>query len=129
MRWFTLFVLVACSSGSSTPVVNVAKPIDAATGPSPAEAGKKLFETQGCDGCHTIDGTPKVGRSMKGVWDTDVTLKDGRTLHVDAKYLKDSIQNPVGYDIPGYNAPMPAYEGKLTDDQLDALVAYIQTLK
>ncbi len=35
---------------------------------SAAELGEKLFEAKGCSGCHTVDGSPGVGPTMKGLY-------------------------------------------------------------
>lgn len=116
------------AQGSGTPVEH---PVETPppTEPSLEKQGAELYLAKGCITCHSIDGTSKVGRSMKGIWDQDVTLSDGRVLHVDAKYIRDSVSNPAGYGLPGYSAAMPAYVGTLTDKELDMLVAYIQSLR
>lgn len=79
--------------------------------------GEALFK-QKCAGCHGADG--KGQSSM------------GKTLKV-RDLSSDEVQKQSDADLTaitnnGKNK-MPAYKGKLTDDQIKDLVAYIRTLK
>ena len=53
-------------------------------------------------------------------------LANGETIIVDAEYIKESIVNPNAKTAQGYAPVMPAY--KMSDDELDAIVEYIETL-
>jgi cytochrome c oxidase subunit 2 len=53
-------------------------------------------------------------------------LTSGETVIVDAEYIKESITNPNAKTAQGYSPVMPAY--KMSDDELDAIVEYIETL-
>ena len=39
-----------------------------APGESLVALGQRVFNDQGCSGCHSVDGTPGVGPSLKGLW-------------------------------------------------------------
>ena len=52
------------------------------------------------------------------------TLADGSTALVDEAYLRGFIRDPQARDVKGFPPVMPQIE--LTDDELDALVAYIK---
>jgi cytochrome c oxidase subunit 2 len=52
------------------------------------------------------------------------TLVDGSSVLVDDGYLKESIVKPNAKVVKGYAPIMPP--AQLTDDQLDALVAYLK---
>lgn len=96
--------------------------------PTP-EVGKQLAEKQGCLVCHTTDGTAKIGPSWKGVFGTDEKLVGGGTAKVDENYLKESILDPTAKVVDGFTPSMPPYQGKLSDRQVDAIIAYIKSLK
>src|SRR5574342_717708 len=81
-----------------------------------ADEGKALYEKQ-CKVCHSVKGDAgKMG-------DKGGPL-DGVGAKRDAKWLKAYLADPKG-TMP--DAKMPKL--KLSEQQLDDLVAYIQTLK
>jgi cytochrome c oxidase subunit 2 len=47
---------------------------------------------------------------------------------VDAAYVKESILYPNNSIVAGYEPVMTPYEGKVTDKELDAIVAWLKTL-
>jgi cytochrome c oxidase subunit 2 len=94
-----------------------------------APRGAKLYEKQGCNTCHSIDGTPKIGPTWKGLFGKTETFADGSTLKADENYLRESIVDPAAKVVKGYAPSMPTYQGKLSDKDLDGLVEYIKTLK
>lgn len=96
---------------------------------SPAELGKLLSEQQGCLACHSIDGSPKIGPSFKGIFERQETMSDGSTLKVEENYLRQSILEPQAKLVQGFPPAMPTYQGKLSDRQLTALIEYMKTLK
>jgi cytochrome c oxidase subunit 2 len=96
----------------------------------PIERAKKWYETFGCNACHTLDGTPKVGPSWKGAYGEQVKLADGSTVTVDDAYIIESIRNPGAKIVEGYQNIMPAGIGStLTDQQIQDLIALIKSLK
>jgi cytochrome c oxidase subunit 2 len=53
--------------------------------------GYDLLKTKGCLGCHTVDGTKKIGPSFNGILGrTETVLTNGKEIQiiVDEKYLK-----------------------------------------
>ncbi len=96
---------------------------------SPLELGTRLYESKGCVACHTVDGTPRVGPTFKGAWGTDVVLGDGVTLRFDAAYVRESLSHPQAKARAGYPPSMPSYDGLLTDKEIDALVAFLESLR
>lgn len=95
---------------------------------STAERGKKVFAEKGCTACHSTTGAVLVGPPVNGVFGHDVELKDGSKAHVDENYLRESIMNPQAKLVKGFQPLMPTYKGTLTDDEVNALVAYIKSL-
>ena len=94
-----------------------------------AEQGKKVFETKGCVACHSVDGTAKVGPTLKGLVGTQVTLNDGSTVQADDNYLKESIENPASRIVKGFAPSMPTFKGLISETETAALIAYIKSLK
>jgi cytochrome c oxidase subunit 2 len=93
-------------------------------------AGRKLLEEEGCLGCHTTDGTAKIGPTFKGLYGAPVTvLTNGkeRTVTANEDYLKKSVRNPKADVVKGFPDIMPPTQVK--PEELDAIVEYIETLK
>jgi cytochrome c oxidase subunit 2 len=94
----------------------------------PAEKGQKIFESR-CKACHSVDGTRVQGPSFKGLFGKTEELEGGGTATVDENYLKESILNPGAKIVKGYPASMPTFKGLLKDKDVEALIAYMKTLK
>ena len=92
-----------------------------------AVAGSRLFTSLGCQGCHAMNGGG-VGPSLVGLYGAEEKLADGSTVTADENYLRESILNPNAKIVAGYAAVMPSYEGRVTEDQLNQLLAYLKSL-
>jgi len=95
-------------------------------------SGTQLFQERGCKACHSIDGTPGLGPTLKGLFGKTVTvLTDGkeRKLVADEAYLRKSILEPNADIVKGFPPIMPSLKGLLTDQEMDALVSYLKGLK
>jgi len=95
----------------------------------PSERGQELYVKRGCVTCHSIDGTPKVGPTWKGLFGSTRKFMDGSTAQVDENYLKQSILEPNAKIVEGFTPAMPTFQGQLDDQQLDDLVEYIKSVK
>jgi mono/diheme cytochrome c family protein len=96
---------------------------------SPVELGASVFEAKGCVACHSTDGSPRVGPTLKGSWGTDVVLGDGITLRFDADYVRRSLSDPQAQARAGYPPAMPSYGKQLTKREIDALIAFLESLR
>jgi cytochrome c oxidase subunit 2 len=94
-----------------------------------AELGEKMYNQQGCAGCHSLDGSTKTGPSWKGVFGRSETMSDGSTLVVDENYLKESIMEPQAHIVRGFSPVMPTFKGKLSDKKIAGLIAFIKLQK
>jgi cytochrome c oxidase subunit 2 len=97
----------------------------------PATRGQILAQNSGCLSCHSIDGSEKVGPTWLGLYESERQLVDGRTEVADDEYLHRGIVEPNA-DIPeGYrpNVMPQNYGETLTEEQINDLVEYIETLK
>lgn len=96
---------------------------------SPEELGASLYTNKGCNACHSVDGAPGVGPSFKGLFGKNEALQDGTSVDVDENYLRESILIPQAKIVKGFAPVMPAFKGLLKDEEVDALITYIKTLK
>ncbi len=90
------------------------------------EVGKKVFAQRGCVACHSLDGTRRVGPSLKGLWGHETKLADGSTVKVDEEYVRESLVKPGAKVVAGFPNVMPP--SALPERDLQALVAYFQSL-
>ncbi len=92
--------------------------------------GQKILEEKGCLGCHTIDGTRKIGPTFKGLYGSRVTvITNGaeRVITADKEYIERSITEPGADIVKGYPNIMPALP--LKHEEIEAIVEYLETLK
>lgn len=104
---------------------SMAPPV-AAAGDVLALQGKALSESKACVACHTVDGTPRVGPTWKGLYGKTETMENGATALVDEAYLKAFIRDPQARVVKGFAPMMPKIE--MSDAELAALVAYIKSM-
>jgi cytochrome c oxidase subunit 2 len=93
----------------------------------PVELGKLVYSKQGCNACHTVDGTPKIGPTWKGVYGTTEKLTGGATVVVDENYIRESILDPQAKTVDTYPNSMPVT--KLSDREITGIIEYIKSLK
>lgn len=98
------------------------------SGQTPVEAGRDLFENKlGCASCHQGNDQGR-GPNLAGVAGKEVRLASGQTVVADDEYLRNSILNPTGQIVEGYQPIMPTFKGQVTEEQLVQLIAYIKSL-
>ncbi len=96
---------------------------------SPADAGARLVRQRGCAQCHSIDGRAGIGPSFKGLFAAKVPMKSGEIVEADENYIRESINAPQAKIVAGFDPVMPTYQGRLKDDEITAIIAYLKTLK
>lgn len=96
-------------------------------GPEVIAAGREVFKENKCFNCHKVfwegnsDRGPNLGTRQIGLY--------------SEAYIKDQILNPRKDQAPGFEdikskKAMPTYYGEeLSDDELDAVVAFLKTLR
>lgn len=93
------------------------------------EWGKQLATQKACAGCHTVDGSKGAGPSWKGVFGKMEMMTDGKEMMADENYIRESILDPQAHIVKGFGPQMPTYKGTVSDKEIDALIAYIKSLK
>ena len=97
---------------------------------SQASSGcKKIYKEKGCNACHSIDGSVVIGPSFKGLFGRSGALEDGESYTADENYIAKSIYEPQEELVEGFQPVMPSFKGILSENEVDALIAYIKTLK
>ena len=96
---------------------------------SPVELGAGLYKTRGCMQCHSIDGTPGIAPSFKGIYGEMQALADGKSVKVDEDYIHESIIEPQAKIVRGYAPVMPTFKGKLKDKEIAGIIEFIKSLK
>ncbi|MCS6893655.1 MAG: cytochrome c oxidase subunit II, partial [Deltaproteobacteria bacterium] len=95
----------------------------------PVERGKLVYKQRGCEGCHSLDGSIRVGPSFKGLFGSERNFEDGSKAVADEQYLKESILKPALKIVKGYPPAMQSYEGIVTESELEGLIAFIKDIK
>lgn len=98
--------------------------------PVSAEHGRQLFQRTGCVACHSTDGTAegRVGPTMKGLFGSDRTFKDGSSAIADGEYIRVSLLEPGQKVVEGFEGEMPSFLGILSEKEVESIILYIQTL-
>jgi len=92
--------------------------------------GAQLIQEKGCLACHSLDGSAKVGPSLKGLLNRKVTVMTAgkeRTITVDDGYIIRSIKDPAADIAKGFPPIMPAMP--MSDDEMHEIVEHLKTLK
>jgi cytochrome c oxidase subunit 2 len=111
--------LAACGDDESS-----APPVELSAA---GERGAQIVEDQGCTSCHSTDGSRGTGPTWKDLAGSEVELTDG-TVTADDDYLRTSIVDPRSQVVKGYANIMPVYEGQMSDEELDDVIAYLRDL-
>ena len=112
-------LLGACASGAAVPPTPTMDPF--------VLKGQQVFNAR-CATCHAlVPDTVIIGPSLNGVATRAETRVDGQTAE---EYLTLSIIRPGDYVVEGFNNVMITNLAKeLTNEEMNALVAFLLTLK
>ena len=91
-----------------------------------AAEGRGIIRERGCAACHGRNGAGGVGPAWVGLYGTMEELEGGGEVLVDDTYIRRSITDPGADRVAGYNVTMP--DNTLTDDEIDAVIAYIEAI-
>ncbi len=108
----------------------IAQQQKAASG-DPAMHGLQLAQQYACTSCHSTDGSKGIGPTWLHLYGSSVKLDDGTSVIADDTYITDAIKDPNKQIVAGFQPNiMPLSFGQsLSPDDIDALIAYIKTLK
>lgn len=98
-------------------------------GLEPVAAGEVVFQSKGCTQCHNVvpNGTGGIGPSLHGVIGTAREFEDGTSMDVtDENYVRESVLKPKAKIVKGYEPVMPSYQGRLSDKEINFLIAWLK---
>jgi mono/diheme cytochrome c family protein len=112
-------VLSACSGASDIPATPTLDAIQ--------QQGQAVYNLR-CAQCHALTpDTIVIGPSLAGIASRAGDRIEGYSAE---EYIEDSILFPKDFIVDGFTDTMPTNFGKdLTGEELDAVVAYLMTLK
>ncbi|MDP2600562.1 MAG: cytochrome c oxidase subunit II [Deltaproteobacteria bacterium] len=94
-----------------------------------ADKGRGLFASKGCTACHSVTGAAGVGPAVNKIFGKEVELTDGKKTKVDENYIRQSVNEPQARIVKGYQPIMPTFKGQISEEEMNALIAYIKSLK
>jgi mono/diheme cytochrome c family protein len=97
----------------------------ATAGLAQAKTGEQIFTAAGCAGCHTFtpagsNGT--IGPNLNDLKSAAAKFTKGKPPE---EYVRESILKPDAFVVPGFSNSMPSFDGRLTDQQVQALIDYL----
>jgi cytochrome c oxidase subunit 2 len=92
-----------------------------------AAQGERIFHTLGCSGCHA-ENSKIHSPLLNGIYGRMVPLSDKTFVLADDQYLRDSILLPNKQIVAGYAPLMPTFRGHISEEELNAVIAYIKSL-
>jgi cytochrome c oxidase subunit 2 len=93
-----------------------------------ATRGRQRFLQFQCVTCHSGDSQARAP-NLEALYNRPVRLRDGRTVVADENYLRESILHPRAKVAAGFEPIMPTYQGRMTEDELLELLAYLKALR
>jgi cytochrome c oxidase subunit 2 len=96
--------------------------------------GKKLFNSHGCNSCHSVQQNISDQNNMSGpsLWNLHgqlVTLQDGSKIKADDNYIHESVFKPNAKIVKNYGPIMPTFIGLLNEEEFQKILSYIKSLK
>ena len=93
-----------------------------------SQIGEKTFKGR-CTACHKITKEKFIGPGLAGLFNSQRSLNNGKSVKADANYLRESILNPGAKIVSGYLNQMTPFAGILSEEELSGLIEYIKGLK
>jgi mono/diheme cytochrome c family protein len=97
----------------------------ATAGLAQAKTGEQIFTAAGCAGCHTFAPAGSNGNIGPNLDELASAAGDREPGTSPEDYIRESLTNPEAFLVEGFGNAMPSYEGRLTDEQIQALVDYL----
>ena len=97
----------------------------ASAGLAQAKTGQQIFTAAGCAGCHTFSpakSTGTIGPNLNELKTEAAKMEKGKSAD---QYIRESIEDPGAFLVKGYPNAMPSFKGRLTDEQIKALIDFL----
>ena len=116
-KWYT----------DSVPVADTASEIAV-----PGAEGLKIMINQGCNACHSSDGSKIVGPSYLHLFgEKQIVISEGKEVEitVNEEYIKKALYDPNAEVVKGYPKDlMQSYKDILKDDDIAKIIEYLKSL-
>jgi len=103
-----------------------------AEGSAPGSEGLAILKAQGCNVCHSTDGSKILGPSYLNLFgEQQIVIREGKEISVtvDEDYIKKSIYDPNSEIVKGYpKGLMQSYEGIISADDISKIIEYLKSL-
>lgn len=97
----------------------------ATAGLAQATTGEQIFTAAGCAGCHTFSPAGSNATIGPNLDELAAAAGDRQPGQSPEDYVRESVLQPDAFLVDGFGNTMPSYEGRLTDEQIDALIEYL----
>ena len=105
---------------------------DSAKKAVPGSEGLKIMINQGCNACHSSDGSRIVGPSYLNLFgEKQTVISEGKEVQVtvDEEYIKKALYDPNAEVVKGYPKDlMQSYKDVLSDDDVAKIIEYLKSL-
>lgn len=138
MRWKAIVPVLAVLAAALTAIAAVAQQepqtegltiLGAPVTTEQVAVGRTIY-AENCASCHgaNLEGQPDWKRRLdNGRMPAPPHDESGHTWHHSDKALFTITKGGVGAVVPGYESDMPAFESKLSDEEIAAVLAYIKS--
>jgi cytochrome c oxidase subunit 2 len=96
-----------------------------------ADQGWEVLRRNGCNSCHSVDGSKLIGPSYLGGWGgtrTVITDREEREVTVDAEYVKRSVFDPNADVVVGFNKSLMQPYEMITEQEVELIIEYLKAL-
>jgi len=94
---------------------------------SMADQGAALFQQFGCASCHRSDAQGQCPR-LDGIYGKEQLMEGGEKVIADDSYIRESVLSPLAKVVAGFKPIMPSFQGQVSEEQLQQLIAYIKSI-
>jgi len=91
-----------------------------------AEFGELQYQRNGCQGCHSLDGSDRAGPTFQGLYESNRDFSDGTSTEADENYLRESIVEPDAKIVEGYRSGIMPSFAQLSEREVTALIEFIK---
>jgi cytochrome c oxidase subunit 2 len=94
--------------------------------------GERLLFERGCISCHSLEGNPMVGPTLKSLYGSQVVVSSAGVTHTvfaDSAYIFKSIADPRADVVSGFPNTMPPSKDVLSEQEIPQIIGFLKGLK
>ena len=94
------------------------------------EQGEELSAQHNCESCHSLnDDTQLSGPPLWKIFGRHGVTETGDRFVANEAYLRESLVDPQAKIVKGFPNSMPSFKEDFNNTQLDAMIAFMKSLK